>query len=95
MDFAIPDDIRTYLAALDDFIDKEIVPLQMQDDNNRFFVKMIVDVARKQSIKVVATSIERQEEKLAFEHLLVDGLQGYYIAKPKPISTKDEQSTVT
>ncbi|MDX1282411.1 GGDEF domain-containing protein [Shewanella colwelliana] len=65
------------------------------DDNNRFFVKMIVDVARKQSIKVVATSIERQEEKLAFEHLLVDGLQGYYIAKPKPISTKDEQSTVT
>ena len=37
MDFAIPDDIRTYLAALDDFIAKEIVPLQMQDDNNRFF----------------------------------------------------------
>ncbi len=37
MDFAIPDDIRIYLAALDDFIEKEIVPLQMQDDNNRFF----------------------------------------------------------
>ena len=37
MDFAIPDDIRTYLAALDAFIDKEIVPLQIQDDNNRFF----------------------------------------------------------
>ena len=37
MDFAIPDDIRIYLAALDDFIEKEIVPLQMQNDNNRFF----------------------------------------------------------
>ena len=37
MDFAIPDDIRIYLAALDDFIEKEIVPMQLQDDNNRFF----------------------------------------------------------
>jgi acyl-CoA dehydrogenase len=37
MDFDIPEDIRTYLAELDQFIDKEILPLQMQDDNNRFF----------------------------------------------------------
>ncbi|WP_428617829.1 EAL domain-containing protein [Shewanella sp.] len=62
------------------------------DANNRFFVKMIVDVARKQSIKVIASSIEQQEEKFALEQLLVDGLQGYYIAKPKPLSPKDEQT---
>ncbi|MDC0131793.1 acyl-CoA dehydrogenase family protein [Alphaproteobacteria bacterium] len=37
MDFDIPEDIRTYLAELDKFIEEQIIPLQMQDDNNRFF----------------------------------------------------------
>ena len=37
MDFAIPDDIQTTLDALDVFIEKEIKPLQAQDDNERFF----------------------------------------------------------
>ena len=65
------------------------------NDNNRFFVKMIVNVAQKQSIKVIATSVERQEEKFTLEHLLVDGLQGYYIAKPKPIAVTDEHSATS
>ncbi len=37
MDFAIPADLQAYLDELDAFIDAEITPLQMQDDNNRFF----------------------------------------------------------
>ena len=37
MDFAIPDDIQDTLDALDAFIEKEIKPLQAQDDNERFF----------------------------------------------------------
>ena len=37
MDFDIPADLKGYLEELDDFIEREIVPLQMQDDNNRFF----------------------------------------------------------
>ena len=37
MDFEIPEDIKQYLAVLDKFIDDEITPLQMEDDNNRFF----------------------------------------------------------
>ena len=37
MDFAIPADLQDYLAELDEFIEREIVPLQMADDNNRFF----------------------------------------------------------
>lgn len=65
----------------------------IESDHNRFFVKMIVDVARKQSICVIASSVERQEQKLILEHLLVDGLQGYYIAKPQPIILRDEQSS--
>jgi alkylation response protein AidB-like acyl-CoA dehydrogenase len=37
MDFEIPKEIADYLAELDDFIEREIVPLENQDDNIRFF----------------------------------------------------------
>jgi len=37
MDFEIPQDLRDYLAVLDAFIEKEIKPLENQDDNIRFF----------------------------------------------------------
>ena len=37
MNFAIPADLQAYLDELDAFIDAEITPLQMQEDNNRFF----------------------------------------------------------
>ncbi len=37
MDFRIPADIQAYLVELDDFIEREIKPLQAQDDNERFF----------------------------------------------------------
>ena len=37
MNFDIPQDMQDYLQELDDFIAKEILPLQMENDNNRFF----------------------------------------------------------
>ena len=37
MDFDLPRDLVDYLAELDAFIDREIAPLQAQDDNERFF----------------------------------------------------------
>lgn len=37
MDFNIPEDIKTYLTVLDDFIDTTIKPLENKDDNIRFF----------------------------------------------------------
>ena len=35
--FDIPRSIEDYLVVLDDFIEREIKPLEMQDDNIRFF----------------------------------------------------------
>lgn len=61
-----------------------------EDNNNKFFVRMMVDVARRIGIRVIATSVERQEEKLTLEKLLVDGLQGYYIAQPQAITSRDQ-----
>jgi alkylation response protein AidB-like acyl-CoA dehydrogenase len=37
MDFTLPKDLVDYLAELDDFIEREIKPLEQQDDNIRFF----------------------------------------------------------
>ncbi|HVE05226.1 MAG TPA: hypothetical protein VNB30_14330, partial [Rhizomicrobium sp.] len=37
MDFTIPQHIKDLLTKIDAFIEKEIVPLQKQDDNDRFF----------------------------------------------------------
>jgi len=37
VNFDLPQDLVAYLAELDDFIEREIKPLQAQDDNERFF----------------------------------------------------------
>ena len=37
MDFELPQDLADYLAKLDDFIEREIKPLEEKDDNIRFF----------------------------------------------------------
>ena len=37
MDFEIPQDLADYLKELDDFIEREIKPLEERDDNIRFF----------------------------------------------------------
>ena len=37
MDFDIPADLAAYLAELDDFIEREIKPLEQENDNIRFF----------------------------------------------------------
>ena len=37
MDFEIPKDLQDYLGELDDFIEREIKPLENADDNIRFF----------------------------------------------------------
>ena len=45
MDFTLPEDLRDYLAELDEFIEREIKPLERQDDNIRFFDHRFEDVA--------------------------------------------------
>ena len=37
MNFEVPQDLQDYLKRLDTFIEKEITPLQNENDNNRFF----------------------------------------------------------
>jgi acyl-CoA dehydrogenase len=37
MDFELPAELKDYLSALDDFIEREIKPLEQENDNIRFF----------------------------------------------------------
>ncbi|GAA6172847.1 GGDEF domain-containing protein [Colwellia sp. KU-HH00111] len=55
------------------------------DKNNQYFLRLMVDLAHRLSINVLAESVESQEEKHTLEKLFIDGCQGFYIGKPQPI----------
>ncbi|WP_372763085.1 EAL domain-containing protein, partial [Pseudoalteromonas sp.] len=53
------------------------------DKNNQYFMRLMVDLAHRISVSVFAEGVESQEEKHIIETLCLDGVQGYYIEKPK------------
>lgn len=55
------------------------------DKNNQYFIRLMVDLAHRLSIKVLAESVESQEEKFTLEKLFIDGCQGFYLGKPEAI----------
>jgi EAL domain-containing protein (putative c-di-GMP-specific phosphodiesterase class I)/GGDEF domain-containing protein len=57
-----------------------------EDKNNQYFLRLMVDLAHRLSISVLAESVESQEEKFMLEKLCVDGSQGFYIGKPTSLS---------
>jgi EAL domain-containing protein (putative c-di-GMP-specific phosphodiesterase class I)/GGDEF domain-containing protein len=55
------------------------------DKNNQYFLRLMVDLAHRLGISVLAESVESQEEKHTLEKLFIDGCQGYYVGKPAPL----------
>jgi EAL domain-containing protein (putative c-di-GMP-specific phosphodiesterase class I) len=55
------------------------------DKNNQYFLRLMVDLAHRLSINVLAESVESQDEKHTLEKLFIDGCQGYYVGKPSPL----------
>ncbi len=55
------------------------------DKNNQYFLRLMVDLAHRLSISVLAESVESQNEKSTLEKLFIDGCQGYYIGKPEKL----------
>ncbi|TWX73842.1 EAL domain-containing protein [Colwellia sp. C1TZA3] len=58
-----------------------------EDKNNQYFMRLMVDLAHRLSVSVLAESVESQEEKFMLEKLFVDGCQGFYVGKPRAISS--------
>ena len=56
-----------------------------EDKNNQYFIRLMVDLAHRLSITVLAESVESQEEKFTLERLFIDGCQGFYLGKPEDI----------
>lgn len=56
------------------------------DKNNQYFLRLMVDLAHRLGINVLAESVESQEEKHTLEKLFIDGCQGYYVGKPAQLS---------
>jgi diguanylate cyclase (GGDEF)-like protein len=56
------------------------------DKNNQYFLRLMVDLAHRLGISVLAESVESQEEKHTLEKLFIDGCQGYYVGKPSQLS---------
>ncbi|CAM5211877.1 EAL domain-containing protein [Alishewanella longhuensis] len=56
-----------------------------EDKNNQYFMRLMIDLAHRIGVGVLAESVETQEEKHMLESLFIDGCQGYYIGKPQPI----------
>ena len=67
-----------------DFIKMDSIYTRDVDDdkNNQYFLRLMVDLAHRLSINVLAESVETQEEKHTLEKLFIDGCQGFYIGKP-------------
>ncbi|MBU2180645.1 MAG: GGDEF domain-containing protein [Gammaproteobacteria bacterium] len=56
-----------------------------EDKNNQYFMRLMIDLAHRIGVGVLAESVESQEEKHMLESLFIDGTQGYYIGKPTAI----------
>ncbi len=57
-----------------------------EDKNNQYFLRLMVDLAHRLSISVLAECVESQEEKFMLGKLFIDGCQGFYIGKPVNLS---------
>ncbi len=67
-------------------IDSGLITNIERDSANQQFLRMIVDVAHRMGSQVIAEGVEHLEQKQLLENMYIDGLQGYLIARPSPLS---------
>ena len=65
-----------------------------EDSNNKFFVRMMVDVADGLA-SGSSLPVSNAKKKIEPSKTLIDGLQGYYIAQPKPWPLQIRFNTLT
>lgn len=58
----------------------------VKDNDNRFFLQTVADIAHGLDIQVIAEQVETEEEFQTLKDLGIDAMQGYYFSKPKPLA---------
>jgi EAL domain-containing protein (putative c-di-GMP-specific phosphodiesterase class I) len=56
-----------------------------QEGDNQFFIRALADTAHSIDIKVIAQTVETEEERNTLMGLKVDGVQGYLTGIPEPL----------
>lgn len=66
-------------------LDGQLIHEITDNREDRFYVRMLVDTAHQLRIRVIATQVETQQQKIELETLMIDAIQGHFIAKPASI----------
>lgn len=56
-----------------------------EDKNNQYFIRLMIDLAHRTGVSVLAEHVEQEEELQMLESLLINGYQGYLPGKPEPL----------
>jgi RNase E specificity factor CsrD len=67
-------------------IDSSLIHDISDDSANQQFLRMLVDVAHRMGCQVIAEGVEELAQKQVLESMYIDGIQGYLIARPAPLS---------
>ena len=67
-------------------IDSGLVQSITEDNASQQFLRMIIDVAHRMSCQVIAEGVEELAQKQLLESMYIDGIQGYLISRPAPLS---------
>lgn len=54
-----------------------------EDQNNQYFLRLMIDLAHRISVGVIAEGVETEAEKETLQKLTIDGVQGYFVGKPE------------
>ena len=65
-------------------IDAGLINSIERDSANQQFVRMIIDVAHRMDCQVIAEGVEHLGQKQVLESMYIDGIQGFFIARPSP-----------
>lgn len=67
-------------------LDKSFIDTVEKDNNSKNIIKIIIDLAKSLNLKTVAEGIETKDQVELLKKLGCDCAQGYYFAKPMPLS---------
>jgi diguanylate cyclase (GGDEF)-like protein len=72
-----PDYVKIDRAYTDELTDR--------DSDAYFFIGALCGVARSLDIRVIAEGVETEEQYTLLENLKINAMQGYYLARPRPV----------
>ncbi|WP_115718117.1 EAL domain-containing protein [Gallaecimonas mangrovi] len=83
--------IRFFKALKPDFVkvDAALSRDIDQDSDGQYYLRILVDIAHRLGVKVLAENVENAEERLVLTELRLDGLQGYFLARPVPFGPRE------